>query len=137
MNLKEKDVVVFKNGKQTEYDNISQWVLDEFYDENLICKRDDRYTIVDVLRPYYYSIKGMDEVLNVFNMNLEQLRNEVREKRLQVNNLIQEIKRKNELIEKYNNYLNKEMEVDYNRRLENGKNDNVRKKSRGIKKSDK
>lgn len=137
MEIKEKDILVFKNGKRTEYDNIGKWVLDEFYDENLVCKRDDKFTIIDVLRPYYYSIKGKDELLDTFCMDLEQLRNEVIERRLQVGNLIQEIKRKDELIEKYSNYLNKEMENDYNRRLNNGKDNNVCKKSRGITKDNK
>lgn len=135
MEIKDKDILVFKNGKKTEYDNIGKWVLDEFYDENLVCKRDDKFTIIDVLRPYYYSIKGKDELLDTFCMDLEQLRNEVIERRLQVGNLIQEIKRKDELIEKYSNYLNKEMEIDYNRRLNDGKNRSTSTKQRTIKRS--
>lgn len=134
MEIKEKDILVFKNGKKTEYDNIGKWILDEFYDENLVCKRDDGFTIIDILRPYYYSIKGKDELLDIFCMDLEQLRNEIIERRLQVGNLIQEIKRKDELIEKYSNYLNEEMEADYNRRMDDGKNRSTSTKSRRIKK---
>ena len=138
MDLKEKDILIFKNGKKIEYSKYDKCIIDNFYDENLKSNTDDNYTIVDVLRPYYYSIKGTDNMLNVYSMTIEQLRDELRERRMQVNNLIQEIKRKNEIIEKYNNFYNKMMEENYNRRpKQNGKNGDASKKSRTIKKNNK
>ena len=75
-------------------------------------------------------------MLNVFNMTVEELRNELRERRMQVSNLIQEVKRKDEIIEKYSNFYNEIMEKEYNRRIEkNGKNRNASKKIRVVKKS--
>lgn len=77
-------------------------------------------------------------MLNVFNMTTEQLRDELRERRLQVSNLIQEVKRKDEVIEKYSNFYNKIMEKEYNRRIEeNDKNRNASEKSRTLQKSNK
>lgn len=77
-------------------------------------------------------------MLNVFNMTTEQLRDELRERRLQVNNLIQEVRKKDEIIEKYNKFYNEIMEKEYNGRIEeNGKNRNASKKSRTLQKSNK
>lgn len=136
MEIKENDILIFKNGKTVEYSKYDKCIIDNFYDKDLKSSTDDNFTIVDVLRPYYYSVKGKDNMLNVFNMTIEELRDELRERRLQVNNLIQELKRKDETIEKYNKFYNEIMEKEYNGRIEeNGKNRNASKKRKIIKKS--
>lgn len=73
---------------------------------------------------------------NVHYMTRLELEEELIERRLQVQNLIQEIQRKDEVIEKYNNFYNELMSQEFDGRLKNGKNRNAKKKSRRIKQCD-
>lgn len=70
---------------------------------------------------------------NVHYMTRLELESELIERRLQVQNLIQEIKRKDEYIRIYSDGLNKIMEKESENK--NGKNWNAKKNTRILKKS--
>lgn len=53
MELQENDVLVFKSGVKKEYTEREKWLFDNFYDKNLNCLTNDRFTVVKVLRPHY------------------------------------------------------------------------------------
>ena len=54
-NLKNGDILVLRNGEEREYQNIGNMhaVLTAFYDDNLVCKTNDNFTVVEVKRPTY------------------------------------------------------------------------------------
>lgn len=54
--LQEGDVLIFKNGHKKEYTRRDEWMLENYYDDNLNCKTNDKFTIVEVLRPKYQSV---------------------------------------------------------------------------------
>lgn len=54
--IKPNDIVIFKNGARTTIDMQTEWIIDEFYDDDLRCLKSDDFTIVKVLRPYYAEI---------------------------------------------------------------------------------
>ena len=54
--LQEGDVLIFKNGHKKEYTHRDEWMMDNFYDDNLNCLTNDKFTIVEVLRPKYQSV---------------------------------------------------------------------------------
>lgn len=54
--LQEGDILVFKNGHKKEYNHKDNWMLDNFYDDNLVCLTNDVFTIVKILRPKYTEI---------------------------------------------------------------------------------
>ena len=53
MELQENDVLVFKNGHRKEYTDRDKWLMENFYDKNLNCLTNDKFTVVKVLRPHY------------------------------------------------------------------------------------
>jgi len=53
MELQENDILVFKSGTKREYTQKDAWMFEYFYDKDLTCKTNDRFTVVKVLRPEY------------------------------------------------------------------------------------
>lgn len=51
--LQEGDILVFKSGTERKYTHLDKWMIDNFYDDNLVCKTNDKFTVVEVLRPTY------------------------------------------------------------------------------------
>ena len=106
--IKENDILVFRNGLEHTYTKLDRWILTQFYDDNLRSLKDEEYDIINIKRPYYENL--MSDNNDVHNMSRLELETELIEKRLQVNNLIEEVKRKDEYIKIYSNGLNKIME---------------------------
>ena len=55
--LQNNDTLIFKNNTKTTFNENQRWIIDQFYDENLNCKYDDDYSIVEVLKKSYQKIK--------------------------------------------------------------------------------
>lgn len=106
--IKENDILCFRNGLEHTYTKLDNWILTQFYDDELHSLKDEEYDIVNIKRPYYEDIMGKNK--NMHYMTRTELENELTERRLQVNNLIQEIQRKDEYIRIYSEGLNKIME---------------------------
>ena len=51
--LQEGDILVFKSGTKREYTQKDNWMFEHFYDQDLTCKTNDKFTVVKVLRPHY------------------------------------------------------------------------------------
>lgn len=51
--LQEGDILVFKSGTERKYTHLDKWMMDNFYDDNLVCRTNDKFTVVEVLRPTY------------------------------------------------------------------------------------
>lgn len=132
--IKENDILCFRNGLEHAYTKLDNWILTQFYDDELHSLKDEEYDIVNIKRPYYEDIMGKNK--NMHYMTRTELEYELTERRLQVNNLIKEIQKKDEVIEKYNNFYNELMNQEFDGRLKNGKNRNAKKKSRRIKQCD-
>lgn len=129
--IKENDILCFRNGLEHTYTKLDEWILTQFYDDELHSLKDEAYDIINIKRPYYEDIMGKNK--NMHYMTRTELEYELTERRLQVNNLIKEIQKKDEVIEKYNNFYNELMSQEFDGRLKNGKNRNATKKSRRIK----
>ena len=54
--LQEGDILVFKSGTKREYTHKDAWMIENFYDSDLNCLTNDKFTIVKVLRPHYDTI---------------------------------------------------------------------------------
>ncbi len=54
--LQEGDILVFKSGTKREYTHKDEWMIDNFYDSELNCLTNDKFTIVKVLRPHYDTV---------------------------------------------------------------------------------
>lgn len=54
--IQEGDVLVFKDGHERKYTHLEAWTLEQFYDEDLNCLTNDKFTIVKILRPHYDTI---------------------------------------------------------------------------------
>ena len=53
MEIEQNDILIFKNGMSMLFHENQRWILNAFYDENLKCKTDDRYSIVRVMKAEY------------------------------------------------------------------------------------
>lgn len=53
MELQENDILVFKSGTKREYTQKDSWMFEQFYNQDLTCKTNDRFTIIKILRPQY------------------------------------------------------------------------------------
>ena len=53
MEIEQNDILIFKNGMSKLFHENERWILYAFYDENLKCKTDDRYSIVRVMKAEY------------------------------------------------------------------------------------
>lgn len=54
--LQEGDILVFKSGTKREYTHKDEWMIENFYDKDLNCLTNDKFTIVKVLRPHYDTV---------------------------------------------------------------------------------
>ena len=54
--LKDKDLLVFRNGVKVIYSDKIKWVIRHYYNDDLECPSDPNYDIMSVLRPYYEEI---------------------------------------------------------------------------------
>lgn len=106
--IKENDILVFRNGLEHTYTKYDMWLINKFYDDNLHSCKDKDYDIVAIKRPYYTNV--IDENNDVHYMTRLELETELIEKRQEVERLKNEIQRKDEYLQIYSNYLNKEME---------------------------
>lgn len=106
--IKENDILCFRNGLKHTYTKLDDWILTQFYDDELHSLKDEEYDIVNIKRPYYEDIMGKNK--NMHYMTRTELEYELTERRLQVQNLIHEIQRKDEYIRIYSDGLNKIME---------------------------
>ena len=59
--IKPNDIVEFRNGHRATVDTQTLWVLNEYYDDDLVCSHNDNYTIDKVFRPRYEEIYDRDE----------------------------------------------------------------------------
>ena len=53
--LRNGDILVLKNGEKREYQSIGNiiFILNAFYDDELNCKTNDDYSVVEIRRPRY------------------------------------------------------------------------------------
>ena len=65
--IKENDILYFKNGNNKVFYETERWVLNEFYDNELKCRESDGLDIVNVKRPYYVDVSI--DYGNVHNMD--------------------------------------------------------------------
>lgn len=72
--IKPNDILIFKNGSRVTIDIETEWVLHEFYDDNLNCIRNDDFSIIKVLRPQYEEIYNRDEYKSAVELKEEILR---------------------------------------------------------------
>lgn len=107
--IKENDILCLRNGKQVVFgENVHRVILDKYYNDKLENIEDKNLDIISVKRPYYEDIFKTPQ--DIHNMDRMQLESELIERRLQVQNLIHEIQRKDEYIRIYSDGLNKIME---------------------------
>lgn len=117
--IKENDILCLRNGKQVVFgENVHRIILDKYYNDKLENIEDKNLDIISVKRPYYEDIFTTPQ--DIHSMDRMQLETELIERRLQVQNLIHEIQRKDEYIRIYSDGLNKIME-------ENSKKKNLKK----------
>lgn len=53
--IQEGDIITYKNGKKKTINKGDFWVLQEYYDDDMNCIRDE-FTIISIERPYYDTI---------------------------------------------------------------------------------
>lgn len=107
--IQNNDILTFRNGETVIFgEKAHRKVITNFYNDNLEHMEDHNFDIISVKRPYYEEI--FTTPLDVHFMNRTQLENEVIERRLQVENLIHEVQRKDEYLKIYSEGLNKVME---------------------------
>lgn len=62
MDLKNNDVLIFKNGHKIIYTSDRKKIIQQYYDDNLNCLTNDDYTIIRVFRPSYELVFGTPKV---------------------------------------------------------------------------
>lgn len=58
MELKNNDILIFKNGNRAIYTSDRKKIIDQCYDNELNCLTNDDYTIIRIYRPHYDLIFG-------------------------------------------------------------------------------
>lgn len=107
--IQNNDILTFRNGETVIFgENAHRNVINKFYNDNLEHIEDRNLDIISVKRPYYEDIFRTPQ--DIHNMDRTQLETELIERRLQVENLIHEIQRKDEYIRIYSEGLNNVME---------------------------
>lgn len=61
IDLKNNDILIFKNGSRVIYSKHKKWIIEQYYDNELNCLTNDDYTIVKIYRPYYELVFGEKE----------------------------------------------------------------------------
>ena len=62
MDLKNNDILIFKNGNRSIYTSDRKKIIQQYYDEDLRCLNNDDYTIIRVFRPSYELVFGTPKV---------------------------------------------------------------------------
>ena len=58
INLKDNDILIFKNGSRVIYSKHKRLIIEQYYDNELNCLTNDDYTIIKIYRPHYELIFG-------------------------------------------------------------------------------
>ena len=58
MDLKNNDILIFKNGNRSIYTSDREKIIQQYYDDNLNCITNDDYSIIRIYRPHYELIFG-------------------------------------------------------------------------------
>lgn len=51
--LRMGDILILKSGMERKYTLDYKWIIDNFYDDDLNCITNDRFTVTQILRPEY------------------------------------------------------------------------------------
>ena len=62
INLKNNDILIFKNGSRVIYSKYKKWVIEQYYDNELNCLTNDDYTIIRIYRPNYQLIFSKNKI---------------------------------------------------------------------------
>lgn len=62
MDLKNNDILIFKNGNRIIYNKHKEWIIQQYYDDNLNCITNDDYSIIRIYRPHYELIFGDSKI---------------------------------------------------------------------------
>lgn len=62
MDLKNNDILIFKNGNRSIYTSDREKIIQQYYDDNLNCLTNDDYSIIKIYRPHYELIYGDSKV---------------------------------------------------------------------------
>ena len=62
MDLKNNDILIFKNGNRSIYTSDREKIIQQYYDDNLNCITNDDYSIIRVFRPHYELIFGDSKI---------------------------------------------------------------------------
>lgn len=57
MQLKNNDILIFKNKNKMIYSEHKKWLIEQYYDDELNCLTNDDYTIIRIYRPHYELIQ--------------------------------------------------------------------------------
>lgn len=59
--LKNNDILIFKNGNRIIYNKHKEWIIQQYYDSELNCITNDDYSITRIYRPSYQLILKKDK----------------------------------------------------------------------------
>lgn len=62
MDLKNNDILIFKNGNRSIYTSDRKKIIQQYYDDNLNCITNDDYSIIRIYRPHYELIFGDSKI---------------------------------------------------------------------------
>lgn len=62
MDLKNNDILIFKNGNKAIYTSDRKKIIQQYYDDNLNCLTNDDYSIIRIYRPHYELIYGDSKI---------------------------------------------------------------------------
>ena len=62
MDLKNNDILIFKNGNRSIYTSDRKKIIQQYYDDNLNCLTNDDYSIIRIYRPHYELIFGDSKI---------------------------------------------------------------------------
>lgn len=51
--LRMGDILILKSGMERKYTLDYKWIIDNFYDDDLNCITNDRFSVTQILRPEY------------------------------------------------------------------------------------
>lgn len=62
MDLKNNDILIFKNGNRAIYTSDRKTIIEQYYDEDLRCLNNDDYSIIRIYRPHYELVYGDSKI---------------------------------------------------------------------------